>query len=192
MSSQGLETNGTQFPAKQAGHAKIVGCTYSTALAPPSPTDDRKKIVDNKAAGIAAIDAARSINLNVLFAGTTTDDQTFNYSAYGWLGVDNAPNGGQTLIPVEIAKGVVTLGSLALGAAGVGIDVAGALLADTITETSGSKFVSVYSPADNTPAVLRLDCSQYRFVTVQVSNSGGNAVTMDVILVPGDQWMARS
>jgi hypothetical protein len=119
-----------------------------------------------------------------MFAGTTTANQTINYQIIGWQKFATG-NTGVCYVPRIIARGVATLGTAVLGTAGAAIESATALVADTITETTGFAGSLVYSPADNSCAWLEVDCSNCEYLTVDTDL--GDAITTSVIFQLGDR-----
>ncbi len=169
--------------SKQVGQLLLSGCTYATA-APAFPSVAATPPAIATATGTATIDVGKNTVLDVMFAGTSANDQTFDYLEIGWIPVRGGA--GQGYLPVKVAAGTVTLSSLTLGTAGAFLEGTGSFIADTITETTACPLSQAYSPADNTPAHLILDVSQFHYVTILVSRKDKTAATMDVIATLGD------
>ena len=162
---------------KWIGSVRVSASTYNTALAFPAPMADPP--ATSATTGIGLVATQGRSHMQVTFAGTDAANETFGYQVIGLLPVKGVA--GEGWIPVRLATGVVTLGAKQTGTAGAFVESATAYLADTITETTSSRFADVYSPADDTVAVLSIDVSEFQFVYVQVSRNGQTAATMDVI-----------
>jgi len=120
-----------------------------------------------------------------IFAGTDAADETINYQVTGYFELQNGVSGeAATFLPIPIAAGVATLGTLTVGAAGLGFATAASLIADTVTETLTSIRATPMSPADNTVAYLEVDLSG--LVAIQIETDLGTAAAASVAFQPDD------
>lgn len=175
----------TGIAHKPVGSVRLSACVYNTALAFPACAG--KVPLTDTTAGRAQIDVHKAGSLQVLFAGTDTENETFGYLVVGWVKAVLTASGQSGWVPVTLAEGVATLGATATGTGGTFIESATALVADTITETTTNPLSIVYSPGGDRTAALLIDVTAYHYVTVHVSRNGQTAATMDVILVAGDR-----
>jgi len=169
--------------AKKAAMLLLSGATYNSA-AVAFPAIATAPTATSATTGVATIDVGTHNLLDVIFAGTTTANQVFNYMAVGWLPAKSSVS--QAYFPLKLAEGVVTLGAKALGTAGAFIESSTALIADTITETTACPYSQVWSAADDTAAHLLLDVSLFHHVTILVSRKDCTAATMTVLAAIGD------
>jgi len=107
------------------------------------------------------IPCSKATRALLFFAGTAAADKDSSYQVQGVQHVSQT----RTWIVEKVAAGVGTLGSCSL--AGV---MTNGLVADTLTETTGCPLASVYSPANDTPAVLTIDVSSFDYLIVDVTS----------------------
>lgn len=125
------------------------------------------------AAGGGMVRMGAGDGLELIFTGTTTNNQTINYNVSGLMPCFASTAGDTTdpvgYIQVPRATGVATLGATTVGAAANGIlgMLTADLRADTITNTLSLGGVTLYSPADDTTAHIRIDALQNEILWVQ-------------------------
>ncbi|HUX01083.1 MAG TPA: hypothetical protein VMY35_08900 [Phycisphaerae bacterium] len=171
---------------------KLIGGNRSIVRGSPKPI--WKMVVDGSAATTALADptVTRTIpTVNVFdtgylqaarfyFGGTDAADETFNYQIIGWVPLSpGSANGPTVLLPVILAKGVVTLGAMVMTTL-----VTNGKIADTITDTIDLYGTIKHSPTGELPASLILDVRNCIFLTVETDTA--TAATAYVWAAPVD------
>lgn len=101
--------------------------------------------------------------IRLYFGGTNAEGEAFNLQVIGWVPLDPGDaKGGCVLVPIILAKGLVTLGSLVMTTL-----VADGFVADKLTDTIDQYGTILDSPDDNTPASIILDVRNCLVVTVE-------------------------
>jgi len=122
----------------------------------------------------------------VMFGGNGAADTAGTYQVVGWFKIGNGEDDQtESLIPIVLAAGAFTLGTLAYGDSGLIIGDSAALFADTVTDTLGSVRARVMSPANNTIAYIELDLRGARYWQVQIRR--GTVAKVDVMQQEGPE-----
>ena len=162
---------------------RLISASADTAaLTYPSITADAS--LTEATAGV--FNTGRFPLARLMFAGTDAANETINYQVIGWQYYKgNTTPGGDGYVPLLLAKGVATLGSKVLGAAGADVESATALAADTITDTLGHAGTRLFVNAANDTAWLEVDCANCMFIQVQTDL--GTAATASAIYQRGER-----
>ena len=154
------------------------GSTDKSANADPTPTNTEPTVVQGTTttSGVARTNGAEVVRL--MFGGTDADNEDCAYQVIGWHTVIG-PNG-TAYVPELLAAGVATLGGDQYAATDMG--GGDEYLADTITDTLDRLGTHVYSPADDTRAVIDIPLRGAMWVQVDFDKDAGSteAATIDV------------
>lgn len=154
---------------------KVVdGSTSNTALAAPDAT---------AALPAGAINVTNCETVRLMFGGTDAANEHFNYAVDGITEAYAADGVSKAFVPQLAASGVVTLGAKTYGAGGAVLGASANLWADTITDTSGAKLASPFSPANDTIAYIDIRCAGFSYIVVRVCLDS-SAAAMDVFVCP--------
>jgi len=152
------------------------GSADTTPLADPTPTNTRPAVATGATGtdGVAYCGGCEVMRL--MFGGTRTsgDNETINYQVIGWQQV-MGPDG-EAWMPELLAGGVATLGADVYAATDMGAGTE--YIADTITDTVDRKGNVVYTPENDTRAVIDIPLRGAEYVEVEVDR--GTAATIDV------------
>ena len=151
------------------------GSADTTPLADPTPTNTRPAVATGATGtdGVAYCGGCEVMRL--MFGGTRTsgDNETINYQVIGWQQV-MGPDG-EAWMPELLAGGVATLGADVYAATDMGAGTE--YIADTITDTVDRKGNVVYTPENDTRAVIDIPLRGAEYVEVEVDR--GTAATID-------------
>ncbi len=156
----------------------IDGSTATAALIDPTPTNTRPTTramsVDNRSA------------LRVMFGGTNAANEVINYQIIAWKWIEISASLGGSAVdaywPEVIAKGVATLGADVYAATNIGAGTE--FIADTITDTIGMPGTSIYSPVDDTRAVMEVPTRGALLITIDTDLD--TAAAADVFVQLGE------
>ena len=150
------------------------GSADNSALADPTPTNTRPTVATGETGtdGVAYCGGCEVVRL--MFGGSDADGETINYQVIGWQQV-MGPDG-EAWMPELLAGGVATLGADVYAATDMGAGTE--YIADTITDTVDRKGNVLYSPANDTRAVIDIPLRGSQYVQVEVDR--GTAATIDV------------
>ena len=109
--------------------------------------------------------------------GTDAENETFDYQVVLWTKFLSSL--GECYVPMVVASGTATLGTLAYGA-GTAIGATGNLFADTLDDDLGYRGVYVTSPAGDSIAELEIDIRNADGIEVQIDVV--TAASADVLL----------
>lgn len=153
--------------------ANKVPVTAASGAVPTSPT-----LLGAVEGTVAGIPVAEWPAIRIVFGGTATANLTINYQVIGWT--RGAGDAG-LWVPMTLAKGVATLGALAMTVAG--LDTVATLIADTITDTMDLPGTQVRSPADNMMAdlIIRPDGCQYLTVETDLGDAAAASVYWEAL-----------
>ena len=155
----------------------IDGNVNDVAFGDPTPTNTRPTT--------RAIDIQAHSAVRLMFGGTTNADEFVNYQVIGWKWLESG-NGTAAVadawMPEVLASGVATLGTDVYAATNIGAGTE--LIADTITDTIFMPGTSIYSPADNTRAIIEVPTHGAMVITIDVDR--GDNDTTDVFLQLGE------
>ncbi len=139
-----------------------------SALTDPAPAATKVEVIGTAAHGV--IDCRGKSVARLVFGGTTTDGDIFNYQVILWSQAVGGAS--EAWIPRVIANGAITLGADVYSATGTGLGLATALFADTITDTvlDGA---SIYNTT-NLRAVLEVPLLDSERIEVQTDKTTGD------------------
>ncbi len=155
----------------------IDGSVATAALADPTPTNTRPTT--------RAIDVQNHSAVRLMFGGTTNANEFVNYQVIGWKWLESGHGTtaeADAWMPEVLANGVATLGTDVYVATNIGAGTE--LIADTITDTIFMPGTAIYSPADDTRAVIEIPTRGAMVITIDVDR--GDNDTTDVFLQFGE------
>ena len=158
--------------SKQPFTCIITKSGATTALAKPWPATalPTAGVVDTEDYGVARF----------VFVGGSADALTTAYQVVGWYPVDTSTqSGGATYLPIQVAAGTVTFGSITCDAGGVGLTGRSQdVIADTITDNLNQAGTYVWSQASNDIAYLEVEVAGATLLEVEtdITTATGMAV----------------
>ncbi len=145
-----------------------------SALTDPAPANAKDEVIGTAAHGV--LNCRGKSVARLMFGGTTTDGDIFNYQVILWSQVTGPSTTAPVWMPRVIANGAITLGADVYSATGAGVGASTSLFVDTITDTvlDGA---SIYNTT-NLRAVLRVPLLGAERIEVQTDKTTGD--TADV------------
>jgi len=130
----------------------------------------------------AVIACSMAHQVRLIFAGTAAQNKDFSYQVSGVQKLSDK----SIWMAEKIAAGVATLGNCALTA------MTNGLVADTLTETTGSQYARAFSPANDAPASLTIDVTNFDFLVVDVTTSGASAAPTTMCVLAAQSTLPQS
>ncbi len=155
----------------------IDGSVATAALTDPTPTNTKPTTRATEVSNYSAV--------RLMFGGTTNANEFINYQVIGWKWLESghgSEDEADAWMPEVLANGVATLGTDVYAATNIGAGTE--LIADTITDTIFMPGTSIYSPADDTRAVIEIPTRGAMVLTIDVDR--GDNDTTDVFLQLGE------